>query len=215
MTDPGLVIGCHGWDHDSWVPDFYPEELPRQWRLCFYSNAYRGVLVPAETVAQLDSPRVRSWREDCDAEFRFVFEVAPAALAGHPRQAWQRLWRLLGPLQELTAGFLLENCDAAICSAAAAECERPLWVDSPPGQGPLPPLGRVWRPADGPIPTAAAGPLLALVDEMPLPALRALLPVLQRCVRQGNGAGLFFCAPRQAPTLARQARILAELLEIA
>lgn len=70
-----LQVGAYGWSYDSWIGGFYPEDIPEEWQLDFYSNAYRVVLVP-ETVWL-------SWREDgledfldaVEGDFSFFFEV--------------------------------------------------------------------------------------------------------------------------------------------
>ena len=48
MTEP-LLIGTRGWDHAS-GGDFYPADLPDDWRFCYYSNNLRSVLVPIASV---------------------------------------------------------------------------------------------------------------------------------------------------------------------
>ncbi|NPA72816.1 MAG: hypothetical protein GXO35_08320 [Gammaproteobacteria bacterium] len=44
-----LQIGAFGWQHDAWLGTFYPEDLPEDWRLDYYSNAFRTLLVPQQT----------------------------------------------------------------------------------------------------------------------------------------------------------------------
>ena len=42
-----INLGAYGWLHQDWKNSFYPEELPADWRLGYYSNEFNTVLVPA------------------------------------------------------------------------------------------------------------------------------------------------------------------------
>lgn len=35
-----LLIGSLGWQHEAWQGDYYPEDLPCEWRLGYYSNEF-------------------------------------------------------------------------------------------------------------------------------------------------------------------------------
>jgi hypothetical protein len=63
MTEP-LMIGTRGWNPDS-GSDFYPAELPDDWRFCYYSNNLRSVLVPQETWDAVQRADVAQWLR-CD-----------------------------------------------------------------------------------------------------------------------------------------------------
>jgi len=41
-----LLIGTCGWDHGHWCGPFYDPDLPTDWRLTYYANLLRAVLVP-------------------------------------------------------------------------------------------------------------------------------------------------------------------------
>ena len=100
------------------MPDFYPAELPADWRFCFYSNQHRSVLVTERELAGADLERVKGWREDCDEGFRFVFELTPALLAPYGQRSWERV---LEPLRERTAGFLVSGQQGRPLGLLAAE----------------------------------------------------------------------------------------------
>ncbi len=40
-------VGAYGWLHPHWINRFYPEDLPADWRLGYYSNEFDTVLVPS------------------------------------------------------------------------------------------------------------------------------------------------------------------------
>lgn len=106
-----LMIGTYGFEHDAWRGDFYPEELPPEWRFCFFSNRIRSVLLPSATWLSASGDDVRQWVEDCDPEFRFVLEL-PAALAQPLPSALARsgltdFLAMVQPIAAQTAGLLL------------------------------------------------------------------------------------------------------------
>lgn len=37
-----------GWEGGAWINDFYPADLPPEWRLAYFANEFPAVLVPAE-----------------------------------------------------------------------------------------------------------------------------------------------------------------------
>ena len=47
MHDYRLLVGAAGWQHARWQGEFYPDGLPAEWRLGFYGNEFRVVLLPA------------------------------------------------------------------------------------------------------------------------------------------------------------------------
>jgi len=42
-----INLGAYGWLHQDWENSFYPEDLPADWRLGYYSNEFNTVMVPA------------------------------------------------------------------------------------------------------------------------------------------------------------------------
>lgn len=72
----GLLVAAHGWSHAAWCGSFYPDDLPEDWWLSFYSNEFRAVVVPAAEWTAVDTLVVERWVEDTHGEFRFYLEVA-------------------------------------------------------------------------------------------------------------------------------------------
>lgn len=68
------LVGTRSWNCDSWANEFYPEELPLDWRFCYYSNALRSVSVPSQIWESAARPEVGQWVEDSDTDFHFVLE---------------------------------------------------------------------------------------------------------------------------------------------
>lgn len=73
--DYPLLIGACGWSHASWAVDFYPQDLPLDWRLSYYANEFPVVLVTAKEW-NLAGAEASQWCEACDASFRFILEIS-------------------------------------------------------------------------------------------------------------------------------------------
>lgn len=41
-----LLVGAFGWHSTGWEETFYPEDMPQDWRLDYYSQYFQTVLVP-------------------------------------------------------------------------------------------------------------------------------------------------------------------------
>jgi len=74
-TLENLQIGTYGWQHDSWLGSFYPEDLPEEWQLDYFSNAFRVVLVPQSEWLSWSTERLQNVMESVEGDFEFYFAV--------------------------------------------------------------------------------------------------------------------------------------------
>lgn len=222
-----LLIGTRGWAHAPWTGDFYPEELPAEWRFCYYSNRIRSVLVPHESWAQLGPGEIASWVDDSDAQFRFVLEPPPILL-GASRAAVDEFFALAAPLWPLTAGLLVRMpagppdlaCLDRLVSALAAHA--PVCVDLAPAQRSAAALGLLarrqaslcWYPEQAPQPAPQGRFLAALARNGDARTVRRWIESLARWQGEARQAALFFDGAADAPRHALDARVLAELLGV-
>ncbi|MBK1716067.1 hypothetical protein [Thiocystis violacea] len=90
-----------GWDPEP-GDDFYPDDLPEDWRLAYFSNEFPAVLVPFPRWRDADRARLAQWAMDVPPDFRFYLE----AESGRPdARDWARLSETLGArLGGLVAG---------------------------------------------------------------------------------------------------------------
>ncbi len=220
-----ILVGCRGWKHRVWTPEFYPEELPDEWRFCYYSNEIRSLLVPYDDVCNENPER---WREDCDEEFRFVFEFeVGAGVTGETIERLERLQARIRPVADRTAAILLSATRRLMLSSGdlmrllETSTGFPLSVDLSRARNKeeletlleRSAVGRVWHPMCDPA-TPVAGFQISLVEHAEVRLLRSILESLRPHAEGGRGAALFFTQPETAPELARQARALAELMGI-
>lgn len=213
MPEP-ILIGTRGWDRADWTGGFYPEALPDDWRLGYYVNHLRAVLVPAETVARADMAAVRAWAEDAYEEFRFVVEV-PATLAD--------ISRLIDPIRPQVAGLLLRVTDAVEAGGLASRlreltAQPPVCVDLP-AVARTPAMldclarhnaGLCWHADTEDAPRPRGRFMAALSSAREPKTQRRVLEALHAWQGEEGIAGLFF----DNPEAAKQARLLAEIMII-
>ncbi|MEA3292563.1 MAG: hypothetical protein U9Q71_09725 [Pseudomonadota bacterium] len=222
-----LLTGTRGWDYDDWVGVYYPEELPEEWRLAYYCNDHRSVLVPVDHWALSPAEAIAALIEEIDPGFSVVLELPEAGLSGTGLDA-EGLLDLLSPMEsQLRAlswrpaadDFSVQALDDAACLADAL----PLVLDYDDGHPQKEMLdalraatgaSRLWRPREEDTPVAAGQFLLALVSQPDLVFLRGILEQMAGRLAGDRSGGLFLEPAPDAPQFAEKCRILAELMEI-
>lgn len=226
-----LIIGTYGWEYPAGGADFFPPELPDDWRFCYYSNLLRALLLP-QSAWPVTRATVDQWLDDSDPEFRFVLEL-PAA-SGAPlavdAQALTMSLDTIQPLLPRVAGVLLRV--QASTPVFVEEFEHllnrlgdivPLCVDLPPGawraaavvealarQG----AGRCWHCAHEPAPAPGGRLLVALAPPGAPRASRQYIEQIAQWQQPGARAGLFFEAAPGAGRAAQEARLIADLMGV-
>ncbi|MGD8587824.1 MAG: hypothetical protein PVG22_03230 [Chromatiales bacterium] len=64
-----------GWDNPGWPGEFYPDDLPSEWRLTYLANEFPGVLVPHHIWSSVEIQTLHSWHHDVGSGFRFYLEL--------------------------------------------------------------------------------------------------------------------------------------------
>lgn len=72
---PKIVPLRTGWDPVPDGSDWYPSDLPAEWRLAYFANAFWGVLVPSELWRDVGAAGAAVWVADTRARFRFFLEL--------------------------------------------------------------------------------------------------------------------------------------------
>ena len=215
-----IHIGTYGWDDPAWAARFYPDDLPADWRFCYYSNRLRSVIMPGATWAEADARTLAQWVEDSDREFGIVLELPPTlARAGAIDAALARAAALKGQL----CGWLWRPA-ANEMSALGAAIDRlkalaPVCLDLAGADAPVESIrvahgaGRCWRPPLEPVPAADGDLLICLTTEGAPRAQRRLLEDISKWQGGHRVAGLYF-GGTNAAAQAEQARVLAELMGV-
>lgn len=71
MQKKNINLGAYGWKHTGWKGSFYPDDLPEDWQLTYYSNVFSSVLVPVEYWCGEVVPDCEEWLESVHDDFRF------------------------------------------------------------------------------------------------------------------------------------------------
>ena len=103
-----LEIGAYGWDHEYWTGPFYPEELPPDWRLTYYSNEWRCVLVPESDWFDAPCSVAERWAEDVHAQFSFFLELRVPPADAQMHAAVEKLAQMASVLGERLSGLVLK-----------------------------------------------------------------------------------------------------------
>ena len=228
--DPS-AIRRPGWNPAS-GGNFYPAELPEDWRFCFYSNNLRSVLVPQETWDSAQRVDVAQWQEDSDPEFRFVIEL-PTVLGlplthGKREQSLVQFLETLEPIAARTAGLLLRiPPDTKVMTDWFEHFLNrladiaPVCVDLPDGpwreqnvfaalerQG----AGLAWHCTREAEPHPGGKLMVAFAPSAPAREVRHWIERLAQWQGSGSFAGLFFNAG--ATRAAQEGRLIAELMGV-
>lgn len=117
-----LFVAARGWAHSSWVGNYYPDDLPDDWQLAFYSNEFRAIVVPASEWIEADPVKFERWVDDTHEDFLFYLEVED------PLTDWQNVKERTSCLGNQLGGFLLRpreaDADLSIISGSLASATR-------------------------------------------------------------------------------------------
>lgn len=142
---PKIVPLRSGWDPVPDGADWYPSDLPAEWRLTYFANAFWGVLVPAERWRAAGASGAAGWVADSPVRFRFFLELdawEAASRADLVAEALgDRLGGLVGPSPAPQIPF-----GSVPGAAPGAGPPRVLRVDTAPGRTGAPDcLGPAWE----------------------------------------------------------------------
>jgi len=75
MTQKTIAVGAHGWQHPEWRDNYFPEDLPDDWQLDYYSHHFKVVLVPVSEWLQAGEDEIAQWVKDVKEGFHFLFAL--------------------------------------------------------------------------------------------------------------------------------------------
>jgi len=81
MTKDRIEAGSLGWTHPSWDNDYYPEDLPEDWRLDYYSHHFQVILMQTSEWLQASEDDAAQWLVDVKDSFVFFLAIEPQALS--------------------------------------------------------------------------------------------------------------------------------------
>jgi len=75
---PTINIAAYGWSHKHWLSSYYPDDLPEDWQLSFYSNEFNAVMVPSVYWTDSSIVDCEQWSDDVHDDFRFYVQCSGA-----------------------------------------------------------------------------------------------------------------------------------------
>jgi len=121
-----LLLGFSGWPL-LW-PDYFPEDLPEDWQLAYYSNDADALVLSADELHAIDIEDLEEWCDDLPEYFRFYLKVD--ALADVSAEHIEVLGEHLGAflLPESAAKSDNDRCWYAISDSSWGESDQPRLV---------------------------------------------------------------------------------------
>lgn len=225
MLKTELLIGTVGWQHKEWIGGFYPDDLPEDWCLGYYSNRLRAVLVPVSTWSN-DKEDLQDWPEDIYPEFRMVLEWQPGK--ENPQEDARKLIERTKPIASNVDAFLIMIggvvSDKILQAMEILSEEFPVIVTGK-GYGEVPDdspvfaldgIGQCWLADKHDKPAQRGNFLIALTETGDAKTTRQIIEKIDAWpdeMGDVKGAALFFLG-KNAPDHAVQARTLAELMGV-
>lgn len=76
-----IRIGAVDWRHAAWTGAFYPDDMPEEWRLSYYSGQYNCVFLAARDWRSVGPAGLRQWCDEVHARFVFLLEEDAGTLS--------------------------------------------------------------------------------------------------------------------------------------
>ncbi|KPJ93398.1 MAG: hypothetical protein AMJ55_08030 [Gammaproteobacteria bacterium SG8_15] len=127
-----IFVGARGWNYPEWSGEFYPEDLPEDWRFSYYSNELQAVLIPYDYLLRYPLEEWAEWVEDAPKEFAFYVELSGGA-------SWADVHQVLEVLGELLKGIVivmdrLPDIEALASLVRRAKAMAPVCIHSSGGK---------------------------------------------------------------------------------
>lgn len=74
MPEQVVKVGAVGWLHKQWDQNYYPEDIPREWKLDYYANELSCVLLLPEFWLNAAVDDIEEWTESLDTDFCFCIK---------------------------------------------------------------------------------------------------------------------------------------------
>jgi hypothetical protein len=202
-----LAIGIRGWCFEHWVTTFYPDDVPEEWRLPYYSNEFRAVLVPSNYLVNAEPGTLGQWADDTAEDFEFFVELDTT-------RSWPAWRELLAPLGEQLSGIVIEAKSPAVEWLESARGRAPVFMSHPPSSE----LGlyAVCNSVEDVLQLPRDGrPLLCCINTDQVLHAKALRVLLESLAGAGDSTGVavFFGGDKPVLENACQAVLLHQLLD--
>lgn len=201
-----VMIGSCGWEHPAWETSFYPDDLPEEWRMVFYSNEFPVLQLPLSRLLDVSAGELDEWLEDGQEGFRLVVELdaeLDSRAEARLLELQQRLMALIITHEKVRIPDSLSPVPCLWAPDEDNSCELDLQAGH----------GQVWNGEGSP----CWGEQLAVVcvqsrDYQDMKKLKQLLLSCAPALEEGRTLVLLFAGDPPDVELMQKARTLTELL---
>jgi len=95
-----IFVGARGWQYPDWSGEFFPDDLPEDWRFSYYSNEQQAILVPFDYLCRYTKEDWAEWVEDAPGEFAFSVELSSTA-------SWNEVSSVLDVIGDRLKGIII------------------------------------------------------------------------------------------------------------
>ena len=206
---PSILLLSRGWNHDGWANEFYPDDLPQDWRLSYYANEFQAVLVSESD--WLNGDDYEEWLEDVHEEFRFYIE-----LTTDPGDKSGRLQQIVDRLGSRFAGLIVDVGGNQLVSLSTEDLQQ-LSAIVPAGSDMNMPNNGAW--ADNEETQVADEMVKAFVfkakGRYSLADMRKIADMLHQRAKSGDPALMIFAGEDPDIRMMQDCRIMLNLMGIA
>lgn len=76
MEESHIHIGTSGWTYSDWAGRFYPQDLPKNQWLNFYTQHFNAVEINATFYRSFQETTYQHWREEAPPHFHYVIKAS-------------------------------------------------------------------------------------------------------------------------------------------
>ncbi len=69
-----IRLGAMEWRDPAWVGQFYPADMPEEWRLSYYASQFNCVFLKAKDWCDASLSELEQWCDDVHSQFVFLLE---------------------------------------------------------------------------------------------------------------------------------------------
>ena len=118
-----MDLGAVGWLPADWLSHFYPDDLPKEWRITYYSNEFRRIFLPASQRPN-DPFLFEAWQDEVADNFEFYLQIDHALIQDSGWPVWQQVFADNPCSAIITDKELLKPAAEVFCSVDLWEREQ-------------------------------------------------------------------------------------------
>ena len=175
-----VETGALGWQHEAWNDTYYPEDLPEDWRLDYYSHHFNFVVIRQVEWRQATRDDITQWLEDVPDDFLFYLSVD----AGNPDSGLlDQLLLITSIMGKRLSGILPGGMKQHVPNEMIMELSRlvTVYVDVDDSSGMAGNIKYCWRPG-----RKVAGAALGILPAESTIDMRGMRVCIQEFLAQGE-----------------------------